>query len=124
MKESELRVWHKSWPVPSESPLTVFWLRCVRLLAIFSCTHARTDCSWLPWVASPDARLVRAVARRQPHRLPVNNYLFMLRPLPPSLPLVVPGLPRGETLGAVSPVSQLRFVLDAQLASRAELTAI
>lgn len=86
--------------------------------------HAHTDCSRLPWVASPDARLVRAVARRRPHRLPVNNYLFMLRPLPPSLPLVVPGLLRGETLGAVSPVSQLRFVLDVQLASQAEVTAI
>lgn len=101
---------------------SVLALLCETLGYIFM--HAHTDCIRLPWVASPDARLVRAVAKRRPHRLPVNNYLFMLRPLPPSLPLVVPGLPRGETLGAVSPVSQLRFVLDVQLASQAEVTAI
>lgn len=67
---------------------SVLALLCETLGYIFM--HAHTNCSRLPWVASPDARLVRAVARRRPHRLPVNNYLFMLRPLPPSLPLVVP----------------------------------
>lgn len=101
---------------------SVLALLCETLGYIFM--HAHTYCSQLPWIASPDARLVRAVARRRPHRLSVNNYLFMLRPLPPSFPLVVPGLPRGETLGAVSPVSQLRFVLDVRLASQAKVTAI